>query len=211
MGDEVNTGVYEVELSRWAELVGQGTQNAVSGLAEMVGTHIRITALDLKMIPVGKAADLVGGPENEVVVTYVGIVGGATGHIMMIYPLRVAFGLVDMLIGEEPGTTQELGELETSALQEMGNITGSFFLNSMADNTGMRLMPTPPSVMVDMAGAILDVALGEIMMDREEIFTMETVFSTDDREISGTLLVLPTSEFMDVMVKQNEMYARVQW
>lgn len=211
MVDESNSSVYEVELSRWAELVGQGTQNAVSGLSEMVGVHIRITALDLRVIPVARAADLVGGPENEVVVTYVGITGGATGHIMLVYPYRVAFGLVDMLIGEEPGTTQELGEVEASALQEMGNITGSFFLNSMADNTGMRLMPTPPTVLIDMAGAILDLALGEIMVDRDEIFAMETIFSTDDRDINGTLLVLPTAEFMDVMIKQNDRYARVQW
>ena len=205
------SGVYEVELSRWTELVGQGTQNAVLGLSEMVGVKIRVTALDLKEIPVGSAAELVGGAENEVVVIYLGITGGATGHIMLVYPIHVAFGLVDMLMGKEAGTTQDLGELEASALQEMGNITGSFFLNSMADNTGMQLMPTPPTVMIDMAGAIIDAALAEIMAERDELFAMETVFSTDTRDITGTLLVLPTSEFMDVMLEQNRKYSRVQW
>ncbi len=209
--EQDNSRIYEVELSRWAELVGQGTQNAVTGLSQMVGVNIRITALDLKVIPVVNAADLVGGAENEVVVIYVGITGGATGHIMLVYPLPVAFGLVDMMMGEEQGATQELGEMETSALQEMGNITGSFFLNSMADNTGLTLMPTPPTVMIDMAGAIIDAALGEIMEDREEMFAMETVFATDSREIIGTLLVLPTSEFMDIMLKQNDQYSKVQW
>ncbi|MBT4511412.1 MAG: CheY-P-specific phosphatase CheC [Chloroflexi bacterium] len=205
------SGVYEVELARWTELVGQGTHNAVLGLSEMVGVKIRVTALDLKEIPVRNAADLVGGAENEVVVIYLGIVGGATGHIMLVYPINVAFGLVDMLMGEEIGTTQELGEMEASALQEMGNITGSFFLNSVADNTGMQLMPTPPTVMIDMAGAIIDAALAEIMVERDELFAMETVFSTDIRDITGTLLVLPTAEFMDVMLEQNRKYARVQW
>jgi chemotaxis protein CheC len=211
MEQEQKSGVYEIELAKWTELVGEGTQNAVAGLSAMMGIQIRVTALDLTVIPVERASDLIGGPENEVVAIYVGITGGATGHIMLVYPISVAFGLVDMLMGEEQGTTQELGEMEMSALQEIGNVTGSFFLNSMADNTGMRLMPSPPTVMIDMAGSILDTALAEIMMDRDEMFAMETVFSTDDRNITGTLLVLPTSEFMDVMIQQNRQYARVQW
>jgi len=206
-----NPGIRNVELSRWTELVGMGTQNAVVGLSEMVGTKIRITALGMKIIPVQNAADLVGGPENEVVVIYLAMNGAASGHIMLAYPIRVAFGLVDMMLHQPQGTTTELGELEASVLGEMGNITGSFFLNSVADNTGLRLMPSPPAVIVDMAGAVLDSALAGIMAHRDELFAMETVFSSDDREITGTLLVLPTEEFMDVMIEQNRQYARVKW
>ena len=211
MAQEQKSDVYEIELARWTELVGEGTQNAVAGLSEMVGIRVRVTALDLTVIPVEKASYLIGGPENEVVAIYVGIEGGATGHIMLVYPINVALSLVDMMLGEEPGTIQELGELETSVLGEIGNVTGSFFLNSMADSTGIRLMPSPPTVLMDMAGSILDAALAEIMMDRDELFAMETVFSTDDRNIVGTLLILPTAEFMDVLIQQNRQYARIQW
>jgi len=211
MEQEQKSDVYEVELAKWTELVGEGTQNAVAGLSEMVGMQVRVTALDLTVIPVENAPYLIGGPENEVVAIYVGIEGGATGHIMLVYPINVAFSLVEMMLGEEPGTIQELDELETSVLQEIGNVTGSFFLNSMADNTGIRLMPSPPTVLMDMAGSILDAALAEIMMERDELFAMETVFSTDDRNIVGTLLILPTAEFMDVLIQQNRQYARVQW
>ncbi len=211
MDQEQKSGIYEVELARWTELVGEGTHNAVAGFSEMVGVQIRITALDLTVVPVEKAPDMLGGAANEVVAIYVGIEGGATGHILLVYPINVALGLVDMMMGEEPGNTQELGEMEESALQEIGNVTGSFFLNSMADNTGIRLMPTPPTVMMDMAGSILDTALAEIMMNRDELFAMETVFSTDDLNITGTLLILPTADFMDVMIQQKQSYARVKW
>lgn len=209
--EQEDTGVHEVELAQWTELVGKGTLHAVAGLSEMVGKEIRITALDLKAIPTAQAADMVGGAENEVVVIYLGISGGATGHIMLVYPKDVAFGLVDLLMGYDIGDTRELGEMEASALAEMGNITGTFFLNSLGDNTGMVLMPSPPVVMIDMAGAILDVAISDIMRDRDELFAMETVFSTTEHDINGTLLVLPTAEFLDVMVDQSRMYARPKW
>ena len=211
MIEEGISEIKQIELARWTELASDGTRSAVSGLSGFVGVEITITALDLKIIPAAQAADLVGGAENEVVVIYVAMTGGATGHMMLIYPIPVAFGLVDMLFGEEPGTTEELGEMEASALQEMGNVTGSFFMNAVADNTGLRLMPSPPTVMMDMAGAILDAALAEVMTDREELFVMETVFSTKDREIRGMLLVLPTAEFMDIMIQHKRDYAKVNW
>ncbi len=211
MNQENKSGIYDVELSRWTELVGQGTQNAVAGLSEMIGVHVRVTALDLTVIPVEQASNLLGGAENEVVAIYVGIEGGATGHILLVYPINVALGLVDMLMGDEAGTAQELDEMGESALQEIGNVTGSFFLNSMGDNIGIRLMPTPPTVMMDMAGSIMDSALADIMMDRDELFAMETVFSTDNQNIVGTLLVLPTADFMDVMIQQKREFARLQW
>lgn len=197
--------VEAMGLFKWAELVGRGTKHAVLGFSEFVGKDITITALDLKRVSVQRAADLVGGAEAEVVTIYLGITGGATGHIMLVYPPAVAFGLVDMLMDYTVGTTQELGEMEASALSEIGNITGSFFLNSLADNTGIRLMPSPPVVMVDMAGAILDVALADIMKDRDDLFAMEAAFNTDDRQIRGTLLILPTAEFLDVMLEQSKM------
>lgn len=211
MAKRLKTEIYQIELSKWTELVGQGSQNAVSGLSEMVGSQIRITAVDLKIVPVYQAADLVGGPENEVVTISLIMSGGATGHIMLVYPVQVAFGLVDMMLGQPQGTTNELGELEASTLSEMGNITGTFFLNSVGDNTGLRLIPTPPSVMLDMAGACLDTALAEVMQDRDEIFAMETIFSTEDREITGTLLVMPTKDFMDVMIRHREAFSRIEW
>ena len=208
---EQKTGIHEVELARWAELVDAGIRNAVSSLSDFMGVDIKVTAIDLKIIPVTQIADLVGGVENEVIVSYVAMTGGATGHIMLIYPIPVAFGLIDILLGEEPGTTDDLGELEYSALQEMGNVTASFFMNSVADNTSIRQMPSPPTVMMDMVGAILDVALIDVMMDRDEMFAMEAIFATKERDIRGMLLVLPTAEFMDIMIKHKKEYSQVGW
>lgn len=205
------TAVHDVELARWTELVSQGTQNAVSGLSEMLGSTLRMTAIDLRVVPVEGAAELLGGPENEVVGVYLTMNGGATGHIMLVYPVEVAFRLIDTMLFLDVGTTQEMGEMEESALAELGNITGSYFLNSVADNTGMRLTPSPPTVILDMAGAILNVALADIMQDRDEMFAMQTIFSSDDAEVTGVLLVLPTADFMDVMMEQNSKFARVSW
>jgi hypothetical protein len=45
--------------------------------------------------------------------------------------------------------------------------------------------------MMDMAGAILDATLAGLMEFSDDIYIMETVFGTHDRQVSGTFLVIP--------------------
>ena len=135
------------EMAIWTWLVSKGVANALSGLSQMVGHEIRVTSLDLEQLSVKDAAGLMGGPDALGVGIYLAIDGDATGHLMLMHEPKVAFQLVDMQLGLPPGSTQKLEEIERSVLGEMGNITGSFFLNALADATNLSLMPSPPAVM----------------------------------------------------------------
>ena len=83
----------------------------------------------------------------------------------------------------------------------MGNIMGSFFLNSLADATGLNLNPSPPAVMMDMVGAVLDVALGDIMQETDEALIVEATFGTSDRQINGTFLVMPSVSMQKALLE----------
>jgi len=85
---------------------------------------------------------------------------------------------------------------------EMGNITGSYFLNALADATDMSLTHSPPAVMIDMASAILDVALTPIMMEQDDVLVVQTTFGTTNRQMDGVFLVMPTMDFLrEVLAK----------
>ena len=182
----------EAGLKAWTELVSMGVTNAISGLSGMMGQDIRISEMNAREIPVRDAASLVGGPETETVAVYLSVDGAASGHMVIIYSPQTAFELVDMLLDEPVGTTSGLDEMEVSVLGEMGNITGSFFLNALSDATGLDLRVSPPEVMMDMAGAILDAVLAEIMMEVDEALVVETRFGTDNRQINGMFLCMPS-------------------
>ncbi len=188
------------ELAIWTWLVSKGIANALSGLSQMVGKDLSVSALDLKQCPAKDAAALLGGPENLVVGIYLTIHGDATGHLMLIHDPKIAFELIDLQMGLPPGSTQRLDEMERSILGEMGNIIGSFFLNALADATNLTLMPSPPAVLVDMAGAILGIALTEIMQEQDDILAVKATFGTDNRQMDGTFLIMPTKDFMKVIL-----------
>lgn len=190
----------DVTLAPWAELVGIGTSNAMFGLSQMIGQEITVTSFSLRHVPVSELAELVGGPDEMSVGIYLTVSGSADGHIMLIYQPRIACAFVDLLMGLEPDTTKTLGEMERSALGEMGNIIGAFFLNALADATGLTLRPSPPVVMIDMAGALLDVVSSDILLNADETYLAETTFSAADRRISGGFFVMPSENLLSALV-----------
>ena len=181
------------------EMLNQGISNAISGLSGMVGQHIEVTGFGLNRISVKDVADLFGGPEALVIGIYLEVSADAAGHIIVVYKPDTAFQLVDMLMGQTLGTTQSLEEMETSALGELGNIMASFFLNAVADNAGVTLHPSPPAVMMDMAGAVLDIALSQIMEHSDDTFIVRSSFRANGQEVDGDFLVLPSPELLNVL------------
>jgi chemotaxis protein CheC len=188
-----------VTLGPWAALVSLGTDNAMRGLSEMIGQDIEITSFGLRRVPVVEVSNIMGGPEVTSIGIYLTVSGSANGHLMLMYEPGIAFAFVDLLMGHPIGTTQDLGEMEASALGEMGNIIGAFFLNAIADASGLALRPSPPAVMADMAGALLDVVTADILLTQDETYVAESTFKVAGEEISGLFFVMPSEELLEAL------------
>jgi chemotaxis protein CheC len=187
----VESNPKEMELGGNAELISKGVNYAVVGLSQMAGQDVKVINMKIKKVPVKDIVDLFGGPENLIIAVYLEIFGNTNGHMVVVYEPKVAFDLIDLLLGQPRGTTKEMSDMARSALGEVGNVMGSFFLNYISDITGQRLQPSPPAVMMDMAGAVLDATLANILAYGDETFIMEAIFGTSDREVAGTFLAMP--------------------
>lgn len=197
------TQISQDEMAVWTWLVSKGIVNAMAGLSRMVGNEIKVTSLTLEHLSAKDALDLLGKPEDLTVGVYLTIHGDATGHLLLMHDPQIAYKLIDIQLGLPLGSTQKLEKLECSILGEMGNVTGTFFLNALADANGLVLMPSPPAVMIDMIGAIMNIPLTFIMEKQEEALVVKTTFSTDSQQIAGTFMVLPTLDFMKTILKHS--------
>ena len=129
--------VRDDQMEGYASFFSGSSTNAISGLAEMVGRTIEVTSTEGRRIPVKDAPELIGGWEALVVGVYLGVSGSANGHIFLAYEPKTALELVDLMMCDPIGTAQTLGEMEQSALGELGNIMGSYFLNNLAVAAGL--------------------------------------------------------------------------
>jgi chemotaxis protein CheC len=176
-----------------------GVQHAINGLSEMAGEELTATDPELASVPVLKVPEFVGGQENEAVGVYLRASGQAAGQFMLLLPIANALEFVDLLIMEPLGTTKVLDGMGRSALAEMGNMAGTFFLNSIAELTGLETRPTEPDVMFDMIGAILDVVVTTSVEQVDEVIIISTKIAHGDRQTQAYFWYLPDSKTMEVL------------
>jgi chemotaxis protein CheC len=89
---------------------------------------------------------------------------------------------------------------------EVGNLTGTFFMNALAKMTHFGIRPSPPAVMVDMGAAVLDAPLVLLAQAAEEALVINTLFVDDQRQIEAVFLVMPDlpslKAILDVLEKR---------
>jgi chemotaxis protein CheC len=110
---------------------------------------------------------------------------------MLIIPYQQALELCDMVMDSPAGTTQELGKMERSALSEIGNLTGAFFLNAIAELTNLSSHPSPPAVMVDMVGSILDVVVATMGAISDQVLMFKAAFQIGERKLQADFWIIP--------------------
>ncbi|MCX5999020.1 MAG: chemotaxis protein CheC [Chloroflexi bacterium] len=168
-------------LAFWSNMARVGSSNAISGLSQMVNQEITISKLYLEEV----------SRRNATVGIHLLFNGNAAGQILLAFNPKTAAELVDMSMGLPAGSTRTFGEMEQSVLGELGNIVGAFFLNAVADNAGLRLLPSPPAIMTDTAQAMIGSVMAESFARKEPMFVIRLVFSTPNQQIEGRFLVVP--------------------
>ena len=86
-----------------------------------------------------------------------------------------------------------LGEIEQSALREAGNILSAAYLNALSEFMGMILLPSPPSLAIDLSDAVMTSTFVEVAQGADYVFCVETEFYLKElnESLRGFFLLLP--------------------
>ncbi|MCL5958632.1 MAG: chemotaxis protein CheC [Chloroflexi bacterium] len=196
--------VNSTEISHLEEVTKVGFENAAKGLSIMVDKRIEVSSPTLALLPIEQVPNRIEQNDEAVVAIYLGVWGDVSGHMLLILSLEAAAEMVQMLMGSEIEGVLMLNALERSALGEVANVTGSFFLNALADATGLIIQPSPPDVMIDTAGAALDIPLLSLALTTEDVLIIDTWFIDDGRRIEGLFLMLPEVDSLRLIVERLE-------
>ncbi|NOH01745.1 MAG: hypothetical protein HND47_07185 [Chloroflexi bacterium] len=201
--------MYEVTLfdhdflEMMKSIAGEGVLNAADGFSGMIGRQIRVSSPAVKLVPVLTIPQVVGKPDEDAVGVYLRFHGNLAGQIMLIIPHGKAMELADLIMGNAPGTTRQLGSLERSALGELGNLCGSFFLNTVAKLFDLGIHPSPPAVMVDMVAAILDIVVATMEGISEQALLFQANFVDGDRRVDTDFWVIPDLNSLQALAGKN--------
>jgi chemotaxis protein CheC len=183
----------ESQLDAMREVANIGAGHAATALSQMTNRTIMINVPRVKIKPLEDASDMLGPADEVVASILMHMMGDLTGRAMLLFPERAALVLCDFLFRREIGTTKGFGEMEQSSLKEAGNILASAYLNALSDFMGMMLVPSIPSLVIDLSGAALTSAHLNFGHDREYAFCVETSFRVEGSPspMAGQFLLLP--------------------
>ena len=178
------------------ELGNIGAGNATTALAELINCKVDMSVPQVKLLEFSELGDFVGGEETVLVGIYLGVEGDISGSMMFTLPEKSGLHLVNKMmsgmlgIPEKPMEEMEFGEMEVSAMKEVGNIITGAYLNALSSLTSMMIYPSPPQLGIDYAGALLSVPAAEFGINGDKILLIQTKFF-DDIDLDGFLILIP--------------------
>lgn len=173
------------------ELGNIGAGNAMTALSQMLGCKIDMRVPQVKLLNFNELGSIMGGEEQVMVGVFLGVEGDITGSMLFLVEQSSAKHLINkVMMGMGSPDSPEFTEMELSAMQEIGNIITGAYLNSLAMITNLTIYPSPPSLTVDMAGAILSVPAVEFGIYGDNILMIQSQFF-DEIEIDGYFVLVP--------------------
>ena len=176
----------------WKDLVDKGLQNAFRGLSELLNYSFSLNTLEVEQVPVNDVLLLSGITDTPGIGIYLSIDDYIDGQLMLIYTPEIAYQFIDLMLELPLGSTKILRDIEWYALKDIGNI----------DYADLILMPSPPEVIVDSVSSIMRIPMQSIIMNRRNAILVKATFNSDNKEMEGTFIALPTDDIIKAVTKR---------
>lgn len=187
---EVNSMYFDV----LKEIGNIGAGNATTALAQLLQTKVDMSVPKVSLLDFKDVGSIMGGEEQVMVGILLGVEGDITGSIMFLIEQSGAKHLVEkMMMGMGVSEGDGFGEMELSALREIGNIITGAYLNALSALTNLCIYPSVPDLTIDMAGAILSVPAIQFGIQGDQILLIQNNFF-DEVNLDGYFILLPDME-----------------
>lgn len=191
-----------LELDTIREMGSIGMGNAATALSSMLGCEVRIDLPEVRIMGYNEAIDWIGGPEVITAGVLVHMSGELNGIMLSVQQMEFVNLVLERMVGQTVENYEELTELDSSALVEVGNIMISTFINALCNLADISTRLTVPAFGVDMQGAILAVPMAEFGGQSDYIMTIGANFICGGREVPSRLLLSPDIRSLNFLLKK---------
>lgn len=180
-----------LQLDALREVANIGAGHAATALSQMTGQTIMISVPQISIAPLEDIPNQVGSDEEPVAAVLMKILGDLTGLALLVFTQPTALRVAGLMMKKENLT--ELDEIGQSALREAGNILSAAYLNALSEFMGMILLPSPPSLAIDLSDAVMSATFLEVAQGADYVFCVETEFQLKElnETLRGFFLLLP--------------------
>jgi len=195
-----------IQLDALKEVANIGAGHAATALSQMIGGTIMISVPTINISRLEEIPPQVAEPDEPVAAVLMHMLGDLTGRTLLVFPRASAMRLSEILLMRAPGSSHVFGELEQSAIKEAGNILSAAYMNALSDFMGLMLLPSVPSLVIDLFAAVVTTTHTNFSAERDVAFSIETEFdmgedATGAAPVRGQFLLLPDLQSLQTILR----------
>ncbi|RLM59466.1 chemotaxis protein CheX [Halobellus sp. Atlit-31R] len=169
----------------FSQMISEGAGQASEDLTAMTGIDTNVDVSRLSFVPVeGVPMELTDEARRGVVLEFSGT---PSGYIAILFDPDSAESVANALM---PGMDADQA-MRQSALQEIGNIVTSGFLDGWANALETTIDISPPTYVDDIASAIVDPLVTELARTQDYAFLIDSAIVTPDETFTCDIYALP--------------------
>ncbi len=185
----------------------QSAKMAVESLAEMTAMEVVMEVSAVNLTEVEQIPATIGITEDAIIGLFVRFTGELPGSVLTLISIPSAQKLADIMLagmGDEPAEGEVLSEMQQSAVEEIGNIITSSFIDVWANAFTTALTQTPPAFVCDYVPSVIDAALARASEKGDFAVVFNSAIHITDQDIDCHILVLPDPDKMQMMFDSME-------
>ncbi|MCI8730131.1 MAG: chemotaxis protein CheC [Lachnospiraceae bacterium] len=191
-----------LELDVIKEIGSIGTGNAATALSQVLKKTTKMSLPAVYVLGYNEAIEMVGSPEEIVAAVLVKMSGEINGIMLFILKIDFINAVLDSVLSKDIDDYMDLTELEKSALEEIGNIIISSYVNAMSGLTGVSIKLSIPSIAINMLGGILSVPMVEFGYETDKLMMINGKFIVDDKVLDSNLLMMPDIQSLNYLMQK---------
>jgi len=195
-------GFSALELDALREVGSIGAGHAATALSQLVDRPVHLAAPEIEVVAQSEIASAFAGPQCVVCAVYASLLGDIGGGILFMASEETSLALLDLLGGVAMGTTRSIEAEDAELLGHAGSILISAYLSAIARTTGLDVLPSSPTMVFDMAGAILQAAALEVDIMAEQAVLVRNAFLGTDGSAEAALFFLPDPDSMAAILNR---------
>jgi chemotaxis protein CheC len=189
-------GLGELHLDALRETANIGAGHAATALSRLTGRRVMVSVPEVSVLPLENVGGMLGDPGDVVAAVIVKVEGDVQGRTLQVFAGSTAARFVSYLLNaREPEFPSGFGDLERSAMREIGNVIVGAYLNALSSFTGMSVTMSVPAFAIDMAAAILMSSYLNFGSEEDVVLSIGTSLGIDGVEdLSAHFLLIPEED-----------------
>lgn len=189
--------ITDMQADELRELGNIGASHAATTLSTILGTMISIRVPEIIIVQLQNLRYYLDeAPAAMVVFQIQGQVSG-NGFMVLHIPKDSIIRLTNVMLGQT-SLDREIDDMDRSALNEIGNIMTSSFLDACATLLSIIMLPSPPSMVIDMPHAALEtiIATQEIEDNVDQVVLFKTELQCAEHQVVANIILLPSKKLL---------------